>query len=304
MKTLSCFSYKGGAGRSTLAMNVTPYLAKKLGASPERPLILVDMDIDSCGLTFLFNLQDSKDIDEFSTQRLFGFNGSIPGMDAKDEITDHIFFRHLCPIGRYYNMEDKAVLCIPALPGGMLGDVRSNYDGVSNALKDFLDLCDDYDCSGILFDSAVGNQLTAQWSNRNSDTILCCMRPTQQFREGTLRFFESFDRFYRNKEIIVIPNVVPDNNYDIEEENEEGEKVVRHYPDYARQRISSGFKKLKENGKNTYRLDLIEDETLGVPRIDRFMWREGILYTLKEKDKLETEAARKYEMIADIVCED
>ena len=54
MKTISFFSYKGGAGRSTLAYNIIPILAAEhVQPTAESPIIVVDTDVDSCGMSYL-----------------------------------------------------------------------------------------------------------------------------------------------------------------------------------------------------------------------------------------------------------
>lgn len=296
MKKISCFSYKGGAGRSTLALNVIPYLADILHASPEHPLILVDMDVDSCGITYFLNLEDYKDIDRFSVQALFGTMGAIPRDDTADTVQEHTLFRHLCKVGEWFNYPAEAILCLPAEPGGSLG--TSNYDGRPQKVLDFIEECNDYECCGVLFDSAVGDQLTAIWSNQIADTIMCCMRPTKQFREGTQRFFDKFDeRIARGKKIIVIPNVVPTESLDIEDSD-----GVKAYPAYAKSEIIRSFSDNVDRGSNDYNLDMLKGDLFGVPKIDRFMWQEGILRSSSKLTETERFALSCYQKIAEIVC--
>lgn len=57
-KCYTFYSYKGGSGRSTTAMNTVYHLISELGASPESPILLVDVDLESAGLTFYFNQED------------------------------------------------------------------------------------------------------------------------------------------------------------------------------------------------------------------------------------------------------
>ena len=57
-KTISYFSYKGGAGRSTLAYNTIPLLANNhFRPTKESPMIILDMDIDSCGMSYLLGVR-------------------------------------------------------------------------------------------------------------------------------------------------------------------------------------------------------------------------------------------------------
>ena len=56
-KCFSFYSYKGGSGRTTTLVNVTKHLAQKLDASKNAPILLVDADLESAGLTYFFNCE-------------------------------------------------------------------------------------------------------------------------------------------------------------------------------------------------------------------------------------------------------
>ena len=58
MRVFAFYSYKGGSGRTTTMLNTVKYLIEDLGASPEKPILLVDADLESAGLTFYFNRDD------------------------------------------------------------------------------------------------------------------------------------------------------------------------------------------------------------------------------------------------------
>ncbi|MFY9619757.1 MAG: hypothetical protein WAQ99_08080 [Pyrinomonadaceae bacterium] len=49
------YSYKGGAGRTVCSANLVGSLAKEVGASQRAPLILMDLDLDSAGLTHMLD---------------------------------------------------------------------------------------------------------------------------------------------------------------------------------------------------------------------------------------------------------
>ena len=53
MLQVSFFSYKGGAGRTSMLFNTASYLADELGATPDEPIVIIDLDLDSKGLSFL-----------------------------------------------------------------------------------------------------------------------------------------------------------------------------------------------------------------------------------------------------------
>lgn len=48
------YSYKGGSGRSTALLNTVKYLVRDLKADSEHPILLVDADLESAGLTYYF----------------------------------------------------------------------------------------------------------------------------------------------------------------------------------------------------------------------------------------------------------
>ena len=58
-KCYTFYSYKGGSGRSTTAINTVNHLIKELNASPSHPILLIDADLESAGLTFYFK-QEKK----------------------------------------------------------------------------------------------------------------------------------------------------------------------------------------------------------------------------------------------------
>jgi|GEM_PF-4931146 len=53
MKIVTLYSFKGGAGRTVCTANLIPLLAKKMGATNKTPMLVIDMDIDSAGLTHI-----------------------------------------------------------------------------------------------------------------------------------------------------------------------------------------------------------------------------------------------------------
>ena len=299
-KFISCFSYKGGAGRSTLAINVVPYLVEKLGATVDNPLVLVDMDVDSCGLTYLFDLHKDERSKSDNVQNWFDPSSfRIPSEDDEDveSAREHNMFKKLFPVGSFFNLEPEVVLCLPANPGEKFSG-ESNYDSAQSVnLTKFKRMAKDI-AVGVLFDSAVGDQLPAIWSNHYSNYIMCCLRPTKQFRVGTNRFFDLFDERVSSKKIIVIPNVVPTDELTIVDE----EGKINQYPGFAKERIIEDFRDNLVRNKNSYMLDLLSGDKFGVPKIDRFMWQESVLKNARNLTQLEHTALKRYEEIAEIIA--
>ncbi len=293
MKKLTFFSYKGGAGRSTLALNTLPILCDRyhFNASPEHPLIIADLDIDSAGMTYLLNMQDEvRKPGMASVQEVLGA-GVIDG--ACTSILDHPFFSSLCKVGDKFGMEPEAVLFLPALDGTSIEDSNYNAKGNNHYLKDMCKLCETYKCAAVVFDSAVGDQLTANLANAEVDIIICCMRPTEQFQVGTSRFLQRYEDKIINKDIIIVPNVVPMESMTIDGYS---------YPETAYNRIMQSFK--LNLSKNRYNYDMME-HGLGIPMVKSFMWRECMLAAkpVNELTDDEKAALEKISRLADTIME-
>ncbi len=63
------YSYKGGSGRTTTLLNTVKYLINDLGASPSKPILLVDADLESAGMTYYFECE-KRFTDELNTNNM------------------------------------------------------------------------------------------------------------------------------------------------------------------------------------------------------------------------------------------
>src|SRR5258708_37037738 len=54
-KVVTFYSFKGGAGRTVCTANVSHFIAQKRHATPENGVLLLDMDLDSAGLTIMLD---------------------------------------------------------------------------------------------------------------------------------------------------------------------------------------------------------------------------------------------------------
>ena len=54
-KYCTFYSYKGGSGRTTTLLNTTKHLTDVLNVTKEHPILLIDADLESAGLTYFFN---------------------------------------------------------------------------------------------------------------------------------------------------------------------------------------------------------------------------------------------------------
>lgn len=302
MKTISFFSYKGGSGRSTLAYNIIPILAKEhIQPTSESPIIVVDTDVDSCGMSYLLKAENQV-TDTNCVQHLLGnpFDTKVT-----KSIKEHPFLGQLIPVGNAYGYdENDAILLLPAKDNKNIGkDAKSNYaesGGFSfmESLKTFLEVCDRrYDIPAVIFDSSVGNTALANISNEASTIIVCVMRPTTQFVNGTRRFLLGVENdekmLSRGKNIIIVPNVIPRN-----------EVVIngQRYPDAAKSKIKIDFEtEFKDSITHNYHFDLLDNDEFGIPAVNRFMWIEDALYTKKDLDEDEKDVLQRYRKLARLI---
>ena len=292
METLAYFSYKGGSGRSSLLYNTIPFLAKKLKATPQRPLLILDMDIDSAGLTFLYSHKAQKAA--LYTQNIIA--GSYPGRySCVEDIAAHPFFQALVGIGDVYGFEERSILFLPARTEGAISVEQdsNSYYIEGNPFDDIKALCEDFDCCGMIFDCPTGSQMTADVSLRLSSKLVTVMRITLQFRKGTYSFLAGFDPKVANKKYIIVPNAVPSDNIVLDDIPYNYEAVKNE----IKNKISDIIK------YNDVNFGMLENGRFGVPEVVRFKFREDILYNMEKHSPDEQKALEMYEAFADLITE-
>ncbi len=298
-KVISYFSYKGGAGRSTLAYNTIPILAAEhFRPTKSSPIIIVDMDLDSCGMSYLLEVENDI-TDENCVQKLLnsGFDN-----ECKGPIYEHPTFKNFFPVGNKFGYpENEAILFLPAKDmKNVNSNGASNYSDGKNPfrpkLKDLIGLCEDYNVPAVFFDSSVGNNGTATVVNQLSNIVICCMRPTTQFVNGTIRYLNSFKTIAGGrKKVVLVPNVVPQ------------EEIVidgQEYPKRAIDRIFDKFMPLIQASDDlgiSYEPSMLDYKEFGIPAVKSFMWREGQLYTQKQRDENEEIVLERYKKLSNIV---
>ncbi len=304
-KVISFFSYKGGAGRTTLAYNVIPILAEyHFRPTKTAPIILVDMDIDSCGMSYILEIP-KEDTEENCVQNLLS-----KGCDQRivRPISDHPFFGKLIPVGNKFGYaENNAILFLPAK------DVKNvdasgapNYNDANNPFRDgltqLIEACREYEIPAVILDSAVGNNATANASNQVADVVVSCMRPTTQFVEGTKRFFDAVESTNspwgkKPRKVIFVPNVVPREELEIDDQS---------YPTTAINKIINMTAKLAEKNSrsgNTYVRDMLGRNNFGIPALTLFMWLECQLFTMEDLGEQEKDVLERYKKLAKLISE-
>lgn len=299
MEKISYFSYKGGSGRSSLVYNTLPLLAKQLNASSQRPLIVMDMDIDSAGLSFLFrkNMEVYRELnrkDPLYVQSIF--SGNIPDSRhnkyTKPNLWDHLLIRSLVPIGNIYDMDERAILFLPAnTTAGQKQDIETedSYSIRTELLGTVINVLDSYDCCGIVFDCPTGRQSTAQASLKASDKIVTVMRITKQFRDGTYSHLEWFDPLTSDKTFIIVPNAVPHDDIKFD-------GVPFNY-NVVKDEIQGEISRLVQ--QNDVDFSLLEGNNFGVPEVIRFKFQEDILVKRAMRTPDEEAAVSVYRILVD-----
>lgn len=291
MNTFAYFSYKGGSGRSSLAYNTIPLLAKKLNATRQKPLVVFDMDIDSAGLTFLFAKKNKSA--KVYTQNII--SGTYPGQyELADDIEEHSFFQSLVGIGDVYGFDERSILFLPARTSGEISveQISNSYYIDGNPFEDIKMMCEEFNCCGLIFDCPTGSQMTAEVSLRLANKLITVMRITLQFRQGTYSYLSRFDESKANKEIIIVPNAVPRDNIVLDDIPYNYEAVKAE----IKQSISDVIKNNKLN------FGMLENDRFGVPEVVRFKFREDVLYNMEKLTEDERKALDMYITFADVVC--
>ena len=210
MINISFFSYKGGAGRTSLLYNVLPYLVEELNATPREPIVVIDLDIDSKGLSYLLEADS-----EYNTIQVLRGEESIGFYTNENDIGKHPFFKNLAPIGSKIGLpgdQNKAVLFISAnstSEDNKYLNNGTNFDSSNISLKSLNRLCQDMNCKAIVMDTPAGEQLTSRVALSISKKVVTVMRITSQFRTGTYNFLNDVAHRYSGKEFIITPNAVP-----------------------------------------------------------------------------------------------
>lgn len=294
------FSYKGGAGRSTTCLNTLPYLANKCGASGDRPLLVLDMDIDSAGMTYLLEEQD-----HFSKAKDHDVKGFLSNKEnlasGSANIKDSPFYKWFVPVGHKLGLDENDAVMFLGVNDN--SDTNKNNTPISRAqaMNQLFNFAERYLVSQIVFDSAAGDQPSAEISIGNSDKIVFCMRPTRQFRIGTARYLAKLNgmnnRALRKKKVILLPTVIPkdsiiDGQSQIKQSIEEISKIFTNYENFI-----------------LYRNFVENENEFGINEVTRFKWKESVLFKLRKEARKsgqtladdELTALERYKKVAELI---
>lgn len=292
MQVISFFSYKGGSGRTSLLYNTVPFLADELKATSEEPIIILDLDIDSKGLSFLLKGPNGVSSD-INALHVLNRDAIITGCSMNKAK----FFEKMLPVGKLLGLgeaRESSVLFISA--NNITKYMQENtFDSKNFELDYFVAICARMNCKALILDNPAGAQLSGDLALSVSDKIVTVMRITRQFREGTVEFIREAGERFSGKQFIVVPNVVPrdSNNYSIE-------KILKS--------IEAGIKDV-ENDENEYNLDLFTQGNRGINEVNLFKFEEVNLrrklesgYAALEED--ENRAMEMYKKLAWVLADE
>lgn len=292
MRSMAFFSYKGGSGRSSLIYNTLPFLAREFDATPEKPIVVFDMDIDSMGLTYLFDPERSDYKGRIGRAEVFVhdiLDDSYAGKDDMDK-----FLAAAAGIGGVYadnGIKDRSILLVPAKK---TNPKESSLNALEQPFERLLEKLEKR-CAAVVFDCPSGSQVTGEISRDLADIYVVVMRITKQFRYGTFDFLRRMDEKVSEKTMIIVPNAVPSDEVFINGKKFDYDKVKRRIVDVVTQTVN-------KNG-NTCNTEMLQGNMFGIPEVKRLKIREDILCTLQDVDLGEDgkKARDGYEKLAQII---
>ena len=173
---------------------------------------------------------------------------------------------------------------------------NNQMDGTKEvALKKLKLFCRKNNLPGFVIDSAAGDQYSAVLATACSTEIVCCMRPTMQFRLGTFNYLNRLANNNAENNLILLPTVVPERDVIIDGEYQKKNAISN---------ILKRTEKLLARGLSVY-TDFISEEMFGINEVQRFMWKEGVLYKIAQEQELiedEKKACERYRKLAELIA--
>lgn len=300
MEIISFNSYKGGSCRTTTCFNTIPFLAKKLGASSQQPIIVFDCDLDSMGLTnLLFPRRRDEAIPEYSSRNLF-CDENINEIEAiENGVLDEPYFKKYEKVGAKFGLPDDGSVLFLGVNKNEATISDEQYDSfkenppIKRLITALKRVDENFRPAALVFDCASGVQMTTVAILSVVEKIVMCMRPTSQAREGTLMYLKDklpsvLSRSYvKNRKVYLLLTSVPLINVSENEPNREEaianlKRIRRNALDSIEIDLVEQIHGMRNKGIINYELidkfADIEAEVIGIPEVERFKWEECLLY--------------------------
>jgi cellulose biosynthesis protein BcsQ len=287
-KVISLYSFKGGAGRTVCTANIAGLLAREIEATEHNPILLMDMDLDSAGLTILLEQYSSFSESPYNTSRIVSGDLNLNRRKYRQEF----YSAGMIDVSTRVGADEGTVRFIGAgeIGRGQPSIVQGTAMEQMQELKNY---CMEKGISTIILDSASGRQESAVLCHRFSDVIVYCCRLTDQFLVGTksvLKHFVSECEAARVKlpRIIIVPLAVPQVT---------DEWKQRHIAAMTRLGSLSIDVRGKSPNNSAY---LFED---GVGEVESFKWVESVLATKQTLAQDEEKAVGAYTSLVKKIVE-
>ena len=213
MKVITCFSYKGGSGRTVAAANIAAALASSQSiAAIEEPLdykvAIIDLDVFSAGTHRVFEIansvmQESKSCiqDYLLGQIEPAAHAAEGGISLKDNAMDGFASR-----GARGNCREDLTL-FPAKPQPGDRFIVAKYH--ENLLLELILELERNQFDYVLLDGEAGTRAMADIAIRLSDLVLMFFRLTWQHVEGSYSVANFFKKKEGSPAVYLIPSCVP-----------------------------------------------------------------------------------------------
>jgi len=261
-----------------------------LKPTPDYPFIIIDADVESAGSTLLFRAEDSflRNRNYLSLQ--YYMRNKVK-LDGNEQERKRIFLSYMCPVGEFFGLKSgkNSILLVGA-------NMDKNTDKIDKAgndpeqrdrFWDFIEQCEDFGARGIFFDTPSGTQGLARFSRDNSKTVVCCMRPTYQFRRGTKFALRAFQKQGGQPVTYILTptTVCVDSGQVFNGKVYPGEALAQIRKDFNTDEFNSQvkFDMLEPTPTDCKEFpDISEDgaNVFGIPEIKRFKWSEDCLSTI------------------------
>jgi MinD-like ATPase involved in chromosome partitioning or flagellar assembly len=214
MKVISCFSYKGGSGRTVAAANIAAALAScKKVAFIKEPLkckvVILDLDVFSAGTHSVFEIKDI-DIDKFEvTLQDFLLKEMTPSdyLDKHSITLAHPLMDKFADLRGGRDYCDEKFTLLPSKPTPDLKFNVAKYH--ENVLFELIEELEYRDYDYAIIDGESGTRSMADIALRLSDAVLMFFRLTWQHIAGTLNSARLYEKNEDFPPFHFIPTVVP-----------------------------------------------------------------------------------------------
>jgi cellulose biosynthesis protein BcsQ len=214
MKVITCFSYKGGSGRTVAAANIAAALAsaRKVAAIEEAlnfKVALFDLDVFSAGTHRVFDISNDAIMKRDSCIQDYLLSQISPADQVKRggiTLADGAMSIFRTRRGAENNCrEDFTLFHAKPKPDGRFTVAKYHENLLLELILELESQGFDY----VIIDGEAGIRSMADIAIRLSDVVLMLFRLTWQHIEGTLGVAQDYQKQERSPAIYLLPTCVP-----------------------------------------------------------------------------------------------